>query len=228
MQRIFAIGDIHGCYEPFDLLLKTINLKPDDILVTLGDYIDRGPDSRMVIERLIELSKTHNIQCLRGNHEQMMMDAREGGEPYYEWVEVGGRSTIKSYGGIDKVPALHWDFMEKQCIDCWECDTHFFVHGNVYPELALADQPLHELYWGRFYNVGAHVSGKIMVCGHTSQKNGRVRNLGYAVCIDTYVYGGQWLSCLNIGSGEIYQADIDGESRVVHLDDFIEQNTPWD
>lgn len=75
------------------------------------------------------------------------------------------------------------------------------------------------LYWARFEGVTPHCSGKTMVCGHTSQKTGLPRDLGYAVCIDTHAYGG-WLSCLDIGTGDVWQASHGGKTRRFTLSDL--------
>ena len=77
-MRVLAIGDIHGCSKALDTILAAVQLRPDDQIITLGDYIDRGPDSMGVIERLLALRRLNQVTCLRGNHEQMMLEARKG------------------------------------------------------------------------------------------------------------------------------------------------------
>lgn len=221
-MRLLAIGDIHGCVDVLDTLLADIGLRPDDTLVTLGDYVDRGPDSRGVLDRLLALRERCHLVALRGNHDQMMLDARQDIRARFEWLQVGGDKTLASYGGkLSAIPAAHWDFLERQCVDVWETDTHFFVHGNVYPDVPLSEQPRSVLYWERFDRARPHQSGKIMVCGHTSQKNGLPRNLGYAVCIDTWPVGA-WLSCLDVASGVVRQADHDGDRRQWQIAEFLE------
>ena len=76
-SRILAIGDIHGCSQALDTLLSLVKLGRDDLLVTLGDYVDRGPDSRGVIERLLSIFRREQLVALRGNHEIMMLQARD-------------------------------------------------------------------------------------------------------------------------------------------------------
>jgi serine/threonine protein phosphatase 1 len=220
-MSIFAIGDIHGCLTALDTLLTRVPVQPDDTLITLGDYIDRGPDTRAVLDRLIELGSTHHLVALRGNHDQMMLSARSSLRAREDWQANGGDMTLLSYGSLKAVPQAHWDFFERQCVDYWEYETHFFVHGGVYPDLPLWEQPTHKLHWQRFEDVQPHESGKIMVCGHTSQKNGLPNDIGYAVCIDTWVYSeGGWLSCLDIGTGRVWQANQEGESRQFRLTDL--------
>src|SRR5580704_11284012 len=76
VMRILAIGDIHGCSGALDVLLKAVQPQPDDLLITLGDYVDRGPDSAGVVQRLLQLRETRRVVSLRGNHELMMLAAR--------------------------------------------------------------------------------------------------------------------------------------------------------
>ncbi len=226
--RILAIGDIHGCATALDALLQYIDLHLDDTLVTLGDYVDRGPDVRRVLDRLIALSQTHPLVALRGNHELMMLDARFDASAASDWLSYGGNTTLDSYGadasqeGLAAVPAAHWDFIEKQCVAFWEAETHFFVHADAYPDLPLFEQPPSILYWGRFNETQPHQSGKTMVCGHTSQKSGLPANKGFAVCIDTWACGQGWLSCLDVGSGQIWQANQTGQQRQLHLSELLE------
>ena len=221
--RILAIGDIHGCATALDVLLQSIDLQPDDTLVTLGDYVDRGPDTRRVLDRLIALSQTHHLVALRGNHELMMMDARFDPAASSDWLSFGGNTTLASYGadasqeGLAAVPAAHWDFIEQQCVAFWETKTHLFVHGDAYPDLPLLEQPQYILYWGRFNETQPHESGKTMVCGHTSQKSGLPANKGYAICIDTWACGGGWLSCLDVATGLVRQTNQAGQQRTLSL-----------
>src|SRR5437870_3329448 len=97
-MRTLAIGDIHGCLRAFDLLLATVCPEPDDLLVTLGDYVDRGPDSKGVLERLIDLQGRCRLVALMGNHDIMMVQARDDPQAFRNWLECGGKQTLESYG----------------------------------------------------------------------------------------------------------------------------------
>jgi serine/threonine protein phosphatase 1 len=173
-----------------------VPFEPSDRIVTLGDYVNRGPESRSVLEWLIERKKMGGLIPLRGNHEAMMCAARESARHYDEWISSGGDATLTSYtnrnveGSLALVPAEHWHFLEYDCRSYFETKTHFFVHANVYPDVPLDEQPDHMLYWEPFNDPPAHDSGKIMVCGHTPQRNGFPRDIGHAVCIDTGIYRG--------------------------------------
>lgn len=220
MGRTLAIGDIHGCSRALDTLLALVNFGRNDLLVTLGDYIDRGPDSRGVIGRLLEMREREQLVALRGNHEIMMLQARDEPESLDSWRRGGGEETLASYGGsLDGVPARHWNFIENCCLDFWENSTHFFVHAGAFPDLELADQPDYKLFWERFDFPARHISGKVMVCGHTSQKSGLPINIGHAICLDTWAYGRGWLSCLDTASGRMWQANQAGESREMWIED---------
>src|SRR4051794_24858439 len=100
-MRTLAIGDIHGCLTALDTLLLAVRPQPDDLIVTLGDYVDRGPDSRRVVDRLLHLPPLCQLVALRGNHDQMMLDARAGAEPLRDWLGCGGRETLRSYAPAD-------------------------------------------------------------------------------------------------------------------------------
>ena len=78
---------------------------------------------------------------------------------------------------MKEVPESHWTFLERDCLDWYETETHFFVHANAYPDLPLDDQPRYMLLWEKLYEPCRHVSGKVMVCGHTRQPDGRAAQL---------------------------------------------------
>ena len=97
-HRLFAIGDIHGCLPALETLLAAIQPQPDDTIVTLGDYVDRGPQSREVIERLLRLQECRLIPLL-GNHDEMLLMIYDGQrELYIDWLLFGGNTTMASYG----------------------------------------------------------------------------------------------------------------------------------
>jgi serine/threonine protein phosphatase 1 len=222
---LLAIGDIHGCFTALETLAAAVPFSADDLLVTLGDYVDRGPDSRAVVDWLIERWRLGTLIPLRGNHELMMQEARVFKGLWNTWLSFGGDATLASYappgrdGRFDDVPEEHWEFFERSCRDYYETETHFFVHANADPQLPLDKQSAPTLFWEKFYDPPPHVSGKIMVCGHTAQKSGLPKNLGHAVCIDTWVYGDGWLTCLDIATGRFWQANQKRESRRGNLDD---------
>ncbi len=214
-MRHLAIGDIHGCAKALATLLEYIRPHADDVVVTLGDYVDRGPDSKGVIELLLALRERCRHVPLRGNHEIMMLDARDTESWLVPWLSYGGEMTLASYGGsFDNIPAEHFDFLENSLLPYYECDTHFFVHANARAEVPLQQQPDSARYWQRFRDPAAHLSGKTMVCGHTPQDSGVPIRNDHAICIDTKVYADHgWLTCLDVESGTIWQSNEAGERR---------------
>jgi len=218
-MRTLAIGDIHGCRRSLEALAAAVDFSRDDVIVTLGDYVDRGPDSKGVIDFLITLGKSRRVVPLRGNHEVMMLGARQNRLEVLDWMRCGGDATIDSYAAntLDDIPAAHWAFLEATR-PFYENATHFFVHANAWPDLRLKDQPDFMLYWEFLHDPAPHQSGKTMICGHTSQKSGQVLDLGHAVCIDTFAHGGGWLTCLDPDSRIYWQANEHGETRVDKLE----------
>src|SRR3954470_21124681 len=130
--RLFAVGDVHGCSTALRTLIEAINPQPEDTIVTLGDYIDWGPDSRGVIDLLIGLSGRCNLVPLLGNHEEMLLAALESGSELRYWLQFGGEETLNSYqydGGRDMIPERHVRFI-RNCRDFYETPTHVFFHAN--------------------------------------------------------------------------------------------------
>ncbi|MCB9851722.1 MAG: serine/threonine protein phosphatase [Phycisphaerales bacterium] len=226
-MRHIAIGDIHGCFDALMTLVDKIPIADSDMIVTLGDYVDRGPRSRDVIDWLIARHAAGTLVPLRGNHEIMMLEAADDPkEALPDWLMSGGDATLKSYAnGKGKVtqrdiPSTHWEFILETCRDYYESDTHLFVHANVDGDLPLGDQPEHKLFWEKFHNAPApHVSGKTLVCGHTPQRDGRPRSIGHAICIDTGAYkDGGWLTALDVATGRYWQANKGRDFRAGWLD----------
>jgi serine/threonine protein phosphatase 1 len=155
---------------------------------------------------------------LLGNHEQMLLEARSGLHPT-TWLGMGGLATLASYGpghDLSLIPQAHFEFLEG-CLDYNETDTHIFVHAGYDPDLPMGQQPADLLRWGALRDgiPGPHRSGKAVIVGHTSQKGGEVLDLGHVTCIDTFCYGGGWLSALDVRTGEVWQADRGGSMREV-------------
>jgi serine/threonine protein phosphatase 1 len=225
-SRTIAIGDIHGCSRALDALVGAIEPKGDDVIVTLGDCVNRGPDSQGVLDRLIALERECKLIPLLGNHDEMLtqllIDARIG-RPHAlaNWLRMGGDATLASYGAqpgkiswsdLNRIPAEHAAFLER-CRAYHETATHIFVHANYDPALPMHEQPFELLRWEslRDFIPDAHCSGKIVIAGHSSQKTGEILDLGYLVCIDTYCYGGGWLTALDVDTRQIWQTNSQGE-----------------
>lgn len=217
MKRVIAIGDIHGCSAALDAVLDAVSPTADDLIITLGDYIDRGPDSRGVIERLLALRKETELVPIQGNHEEMLLSIL-GGHHYMlsDWLAFGGLATLDSYETENpaEIPEEHLEFLAA-CVPIVELPTTFFVHACYLPRKPLAKQPAEVLRWESLREriPKPHRSGKTCICGHTAQKTGEVLNAGHLLCIDTWVYGEGRLTALDVYSGRIWQADRQGRLR---------------
>jgi serine/threonine protein phosphatase 1 len=215
--RILAIGDIHGCSAALDAVLAAARPQPDDTVVTLGDYVDRGPDSRGVIERLIALGERCRLVPILGNHDEMLLDVVSLNLSVLQgWLMFGGDATLASYGCStpDGIPDGHVDFL-RNCVPWYETERHFFVHASYHPRKPLHKQPPDLLRWASLRDgiPGPHRSGKVAIVSHTSQKTGEILDVGYLKCIDTWVYGDGWLTAMDVLTGQVWQADKSGRMR---------------
>lgn len=229
MSRLLAIGDIHGCFRSLDLLLNNVRPTQDDILVTLGDYVDRGPKSRQVLDRLIELENSTRLITLAGNHETMMLNAKNSLSDARRWMLSGGSETLDSYNGangkianLEDIPKRHWQFLSNQLVPYWETEDFIFVHGSVEPGLPMLQQAESTLQWvGCSMQKSQHCSGKLVVCGHETQDNGIPSVSPIAICIDTGVWNNGWLTCLDAERREIWQANELGHTRQMSLNSMV-------
>jgi serine/threonine protein phosphatase 1 len=215
--RLLAIGDIHGCLTALNALLAQINPRPEDTVVALGDYVDRGPDSRGAIDRLLSLQKHCSLVPLLGNHDQMLLMIVDGQDDILDdWLSFGGDATLASYGGAAPaaIPREHLDFL-RSCRMYYETERYFFVHGSYMADVPLDQQDANVLLWDSLKRrlPGPHCSGKTAIVGHTSQKNGEVLDLGYLKCVDTFVYGTGWLTGMDVETGRIWQVDQRGRMK---------------
>lgn len=222
--RILAIGDIHGCYTALTTLLEIVLPGPGDLVVALGDFVDRGPQSRESIDLLLELEQRCRLVALRGNHEEMMLEAVQSSADLSGWLMYGGIETLLSYQippgefTLEKLPPAHLQFLTERCRDFFETEAFQFVHAGFDPKLPLDQQSPHLLRWDKLADRGPHQSGKLTICGHTRQESGLPLNLGHTICIDTWVYGAGWLTCLDVDTKHYWQANQLGEHRQGKLD----------
>jgi serine/threonine protein phosphatase 1 len=216
--RIIAIGDLHGCSTALRKLIEAIDPQPADTLVLLGDYIDRGPDSRGVIETLIGLKQRCRLITLMGNHEEMFIEAFRAPDDLQFWLQFGGEEMLDSYGRtrtLDLVPREHVLFL-RRCRNYFETDTHIFVHACYTAERPLNETSEQILRWLPVTHSipPPHFSGKTVIVGHTPQESGRILDLGHVKCIDTGCCTGGWLTALDVTSGHTWQANQMGELRL--------------
>jgi serine/threonine protein phosphatase 1 len=222
--RLFAVGDVHGCADELEALLRGLPLERGDTVAFVGDYIDRGPDSRAAVDVLLALRARDELTTvfLKGNHEDMCLAylGRHGswGDA---WHLNGGTATLRSYGlppsappadVATRLPPAHLAFFED--IRTWHRTGDFLVvHAGIRPGLPLEQQDEEDLFWIREEFIAArHGLPYTVVFGHTPQRRVLV-DLPWKIGIDTgCVYGG-WLTAIELGEGRLYQVAY-GDERV--------------
>jgi serine/threonine protein phosphatase 1 len=196
-----VIGDIHGCLEPLQRLLEKVRPRREDPVIFVGDYIDRGPQSRQVVEYLLTLP----FQCtfLLGNHEQMLLNFLAGRDEEL-FLANGGEATLASYGGDpEDIPAPHLHFF-RNLKRMHEAPEFLVVHAGIRPMVPLEAQDPHDLVWIRhefFRFVGTYP--KPVVFGHTPLRH--VMMAEDRIGIDTGCVYGNKLTCLKLPAREVIQ-----------------------
>lgn len=222
--RIYAVGDVHGRAD----LLSDITARIDDdrrrrpiahtVEVYLGDYIDRGPDSKAVIDQLALRLVENRAVCLRGNHEDLMEGFLRDGSNLEAWLQLGGLQTLASYGVSLRLdagesaeglrlrlwrafPRAHELFF--QCLRyAYSCGDFLFVHAGIRPAVPLAEQDLRDLLWIRHeFLDSAQDHGKLVVHGHTPVPHPDVR--ANRINIDTGAWRTGTLTCVAIEGASI-------------------------
>jgi len=208
-MRIFAVGDIHGCAEALERLLEKLPVDwESDLLIFLGDYIDRGPEPRRALEMVMDLQERYpeRVIALLGNHEWMFLRYLRGIEPEV-FLYNGGDRTLRDFfeEGRLEVPERHRRFLEERPL-FYETEEYFFVHAGVRPERPLTSQDEEDLLWireGFYYYPGTFP--KKIVFGHTPFPDPLI--LPDRLGIDTgCVYGGK-LTAVELPAERIYQVD---------------------
>ncbi|MGN6248023.1 MAG: metallophosphoesterase family protein [Ginsengibacter sp.] len=171
MERIFAIGDIHGCSKTFDkLLTEKIKITKEDDIYCIGDYIDRGPDSKGVLDRIMQLRREgYKIHTLRGNHEQMMLEASSDKRSMNLWLDNGGKSTMKSFGikSLQELPPEYLTFLNET--EFYLQKHHFiFVHAGLNFKKSDLFEDKQAMLWERdFFPQQPELGDRLMIHGHT-------------------------------------------------------------
>ena len=180
-MSLYAIGDVHGCSGSLRALLEELTLGPEDHVVFVGDYVDRGPDARGVLDQLLAMEEAAALgtgpRCtfLRGNHDQMMLDWIDRGEMQL-WRANGGLTTLASYMGATPsegdIPETHVAFLRRTTLYL-DTPDFCFVHAGLRPKLTvaqnLATQTAGTFLWERAHMGVAREWEKPVVCGHTPQ-----------------------------------------------------------
>ncbi len=231
-QRQIIIGDVHGHYSGLIALTDLLELNPEDQLYFLGDLIDRGPQSAQVIEFV----RSHDFPCLRGNHEEMLMESFPNNQvhqgSFKAWLYSGGSSTLDSYGGdttrlIEDVQWLRTLPLYLDLGDIW------LVHAGVNPCRALEQQSSHEFCWIRdefhFYPKPFFIN-KTIITGHTitftlpGVKAGKIAKGQGWLNIETGAYHPRsgWLTALDWTNQMVYQVNVfDKGTRKLTLEEAV-------
>ena len=218
--RIYAISDIHGCAHLLDAMFKVIDAdiahsKPQRAIeVFLGDYIDRGPDSRATLDLLVERSHRRNTVFLKGNHEAFLDEVFRDSSRIADWLRFGGLQTLMSYGLspslnpddeeqrallselVVAMPPRHREFLRRLRLT-FSCGDFFFVHAGVKPGIPLSEQRESDLLWIREEFLQSQKKfGKYVIHGHTPVRSAEV--LTNRANIDTGAYATGNLTLLSI------------------------------
>ena len=210
-HETFVFSDIHGCAKEFDELLRQLPLRKNSRLVFLGDYIDRGPDSAKVIDRILELSKSFAVTTLMGNHEKMFLDYLDSSDSDESSLFSinGGTATLASYNPDNngyKIPELHLQFYRQ--LKYYHVDEHYlYVHAGL-PDVAINDLEQYptpiEFLWLRdkFYN-STFEWDKVIIHGHTPVMQCFVS--AKRINIDTGCVFGNKLTAIELPRQKIYE-----------------------
>ncbi len=164
-------------------------------------------------------------RVLRGNHDQSLLDAYRDENSMGLWEPLAGEAPLASYGKaetgdlIRRLPSTHIEFLEARCRDYYETDDFIFVHGGIRPHVAPADEETDRLQRTTLSLAAPHLSGRTVVCGHSSQGSGRIVDLGHTICIDTGIHKGGFLTCLDLGDFSFHQVSAELERRTGRLRD---------
>ncbi len=219
--RLFAIGDIHSCPDELGAMLKAIAPRDGDTVVFVGDYVDRGPSARAVVDLLLEVERgPAEVIFLKGNHEDMMLSFLGLPGRYGDSFLInGGAATLESYGVNDdnlpsapeRIPESHMNFLTHLSTSYLR-PPFLFVHAGILPARQLEEQSVEDMLWIRQeFIFQPHQIDATVVFGHTPMREVLV-DMPYKLGIDTgLVYGGK-LSCVEFTEGVLYQV-ARGSSR---------------
>ena len=215
-EKIFAIGDIHGCLFELKDLIEKLPLDSDSKIIFLGDYIDRGPKSNQVLEYIIQLKNEYEVVTLLGNHEAMMLEFFKDPSSTLAgyFILNGGSATLASYvvnGSEYSIPDHHLQMIEKMQV-YHETDDYFFVHAGV-PNVKLSqldmDEHLNDLLWIREGFLNSKFKWeKTIVHGHTPTPEVEITKK--RINLDTGCVFNGFLSAMEMNSKEIYNVKAKG------------------
>ncbi len=217
--RQIAISDIHGCLKSFRTLLEDkVKLTLADELYLIGDFVDRGKDSKGVIDYILNLqNKGFSIFCMKGNHEDMMLDAKDFQGNRSMWLRHGGRETLQSYdcGLLDLYEHPHIKFYENLHYYI-ETEQYIFVHAGLNFRISNPFEDKYSMLWIRNWHHRIErfkVNNKIIIHGHTPIKRSKIEfyldkldEFGY-LDIDAGCVFGRQLCAVDLTNRQLYFQD---------------------
>lgn len=221
---VYAIGDVHGCAEELRALLQKLPLRKDSVVVFLGDYIDRGPDSRGVVDTVLDLKQYCNVVCLLGNHELMLREFLDGSDSrrVARFIYNGGSATLSSYAdhdGVFVLPEEHREFYES--LNYHHIDGDYcFVHAGLPTSVEEIDVELHgeEMVWMRRRpGMPEPNYSKIIVHGHSAIPDIDVQER--RINLDTACVYGRRLTCMELGTRQVYSVERSTSPQPIYLRD---------
>ena len=217
MTRRIFIGDIHGHYDGLMHLLEAVDPNLDDQIYFVGDLIDRGPQSRQVVDYV----RGNGHRCVMGNHEQLLLEAFPNDEAYMPafqgWLYSGGQSTLSSYNSVDELFAhLNWIKSLPFYLDLGDI---WLVHAGLNPQRTISEQTSHEYCWirDRFHShKKPYFTDKLIITGHTITftlpgiEPGDIAKGPGWLDIDTGAYHPKsgWLTALDVDNAMVYQFNV--------------------
>ncbi len=202
-EKIFIIGDVHGCLDMLKRLIDNIEWNPsNDRLIFIGDYIDRGEDAKGVVDFVLKLKEDSPlVQCLIGNHEQMFLDYLSGVDSQSSILN-GGLSTLRSYKEVrlrdddPLIPSTHLDFFSS-LLSMIELEQYYIVHAGFRPNIRVGDQDFIDMIWIRDEFIYSDYDfGKVVIFGHSPFNSPMI--MKNKIGIDTGAVFGNCLTCLEL------------------------------
>ncbi|MDB4945243.1 MAG: metallophosphoesterase [Labilithrix sp.] len=223
-SALFAIGDVHGCAEELRALIQKLPLRRDSVVVFLGDYIDRGPDSRGVVDTILELQQYCKVVCLLGNHELMLREFLDGSDPrrVARFIYNGGSATLASYAdhdGVFVMPEEHREFYEGLLYH-YVTGDFCFVHAGLPTALEEIDVEVHgeEMVWMRHRpGMPEPNYSKIIVHGHSAIESIDIQPR--RINLDTACVYGRRLTALEMHTREMYTVERSTAPQPIYLRD---------
>ncbi|NOQ20180.1 MAG: serine/threonine protein phosphatase [Desulfobacterales bacterium] len=211
MQKIFVVGDIHGCFDKLCALMDKIPINNTrDQLIFIGDYIDRGPSSFDVVNYLIDFKKrVPGTIFIKGNHEDMLQNYLDGSDRF-TYLLNGGQKTMDEYLNRSDnkeafpIPSEHLEFFNSLQL-YYQTDDYIFVHAGLREKVPLESQDKMDLLWTRDEFIHSDFNfGKRVIFGHTPFKEPLLQ--ANKIGIDTGAVYGNLLTCLQLPEMEFFSA----------------------